>query len=90
MDGDGIHWTNEGHAIHIDKRDMLRNADLGVITLIHEATHKYANTLDYDDADDRIADFSYWLKPGLTTEQALNNAESYALFACRVGCKQGY
>ena len=90
MDGDGIHWTNEGHAIHIDKRDMLRNADLGVITLIHEATHKYANTLDYDDADDRIADFSYWLEPGLTTEQALNNAESYALFAFRVGCKQGY
>ena len=91
VDGDGTHWTADVHAIHIIKRDMLRNADLGVITLIHEATHKYAGTLDYDDADDRTADyFSYWLDPGLTTEQALNNAQSYALFAFRVGYKQGY
>ena len=85
MDGDGIHWTNEGHAIHIDKRDMLRNADLGVITLIHEATHRYANTWDHGLAGYRKEDDSDWRLPGLTVAEALHNADSYAHFTFRVG-----
>ena len=87
--GNGIHWTSEGHAIHISKKEMLRSADLGVITLIHEATHKYANTLDHRDAGYRREDDRDWKAPGLTVDQALNNADSYAYFAFRLGLDYG-
>lgn len=67
--------------IHI-RRDLLA-ADqfgLGVITFIHEATHKYASTRDHGDSgyiNNEGTDFD---APGLTAAQALNNADSYAWF----------
>ena len=64
--------------IHID-RDVL-GGELAVITFIHEATHKYADTVDHGDSgyvDNSGSDFD---APGLTTAQALNNADSYAWF----------
>ena len=82
---DGTHWTTDGHAIHIDKKKMLRDADHGVITLIHEATHRYANTWDHGLAGYRKEDDSDWRLPGLTVAEALHNADSYAHFAFRVG-----
>ena len=85
VDSDGNHWTNEGHAIHISKKLMLRSADLGVITVIHEATHRYANTLDHGFPGYRNGDDSGWMEPGLTVDQALNNADSYAYFTFGVG-----
>ena len=85
MVSDGNYRTHEGHAIHISKRDMLRDADLGVKVLIHEATHRYANTLDHGDAGYRRQNDRDWGAPGLTVDQALNNADSYACFAVRIG-----
>ena len=85
MISDGNYRTHEGHAIHISKRDMLRDADLGVKVLIHEATHRYANTLDHGDAGYRRQNDRDWGAPGLTVDQALNNADSYACFAVRIG-----
>lgn len=65
--------------IHID-RDTLDDADLSVITFIHEATHKYASTADHGDRgylENTGNDFD---EPGLTKKEALNNADSYAWF----------
>ena len=83
--GDGTALTHEGRTIHISKKCMLRSADIGVITVIHEATHKYANTLDHGFPGYRNGDDSGWMEPGLTVDQALNNADSYAYFAFHVG-----
>ena len=87
--GDGTALTHEGRTIHISKKCMLRSADIGVITVIHEASHKYANTFDHGDAGYRKEDDSGWWEPGLTVDQALNNADSYACFAFRIGLDYG-
>ena len=56
----------------------------GVMTFIHEATHRYANTLDFDEPGYSNDGVTY-NQPGLTTRQALSNAESYGWFAYKVG-----
>jgi hypothetical protein len=63
-------------------RDKTLLGPLGIVTLIHEATHKFAGTIDY----------SYFGDDGLTPEskftsreKALANADSYAFFVVNVG-----
>ena len=83
-----MHLTTEGHEIHLDKIELLQRhdgGDGGARMLIHEATHKYAYTADHGGAGYRHADDSGWMEPGLTVDQALNNADSYAYFAFHVG-----
>lgn len=82
---DGEHWSTHGHSIHVSKKRMLKSAELGIVTIIHEATHKYAYTLDHDDRGYRHSDDSGYWKPGLTPEEAFKNADSIAYFAYRVG-----
>ncbi len=65
--------------IHLD-RDALDDRGLAIITLIHEASHKYASTADFGDSgylEDDGVDFE---AAGLTNAQALRNADSYAWF----------
>jgi uncharacterized membrane protein len=79
---DGINGTARMGAIHIDK-DVLGNA-LGIQTLIHEASHKFAGTVDH-------CYFSHekpWgqILGNLTTsEKALNNADSFAFLLFLLG-----
>jgi len=76
---DGTVWRQS--AIHITG-DRLGLGRLGVQTLIHEATHKYAGTEDY-------CYFSYdgSTPSGTFTDKkrALQNADSYAWFVLKVG-----
>ncbi len=65
--------------IHID-RDTLDDAELSIITFIHEATHKYASTADHGDSGYLDNSGLQFDAPGLTKKQALNNADSYAWF----------
>ena len=65
--------------IHIDQ-DTLDDTELSIITFIHEATHKYAGTDDYDDRGYLENDGLDFQEPGLTKTEALNNADSYAWF----------
>jgi hypothetical protein len=73
--------------------DPYKNLKLeAASTLIHEATHLFANTIDY-------CYFEPWDEPkqpekeygdAFDNEQlALMNADSYARFVCRVGFKEG-
>jgi hypothetical protein len=62
--------------------EAMNGGSLGVLTLIHEASHKYAGTMDY----------CYFKSDGLTPEStftdknyALVNADSYAWFVVKVG-----
>jgi len=55
-----------------------------VTTFIHEATHRYANTQDFGEkgySNNGVV----FNQPGLTTMEALANAESYGWFAYKVG-----
>ncbi len=58
----------------------ISNADLAVITFIHEAHHKYASLADHGDDGYIYNDGSGYWDDGLTTAQALNNADTYAWF----------
>ncbi|WP_237214517.1 hypothetical protein [Falsiroseomonas oryziterrae] len=79
---DGVAWRQG--AIHVAGK-YLDDRE-GVITVIHEATHKYAGTIDYQ----------YFLSDGETPSgdpsatfddkaKALMNADSYAWFIMKVG-----
>ena len=56
----------------------------GVMTFIHEATHRYANTLDFGE-EGYSTDGVNFNQAGLTNAMALQNAESYGWFAYKVG-----
>jgi hypothetical protein len=65
--------------IHRD-RDTLSDADMRVRTFIHEASHKYASTADHGESGYLNDSFTAFKETGMTTDQALNNADSYACF----------
>jgi hypothetical protein len=70
----------------VNVSDALLQAETrqGVMTFLHEATHRYANTQDFD-AKGYSTDGVTFNAPGLTTMEALQNAESYGWFAYKVG-----
>jgi hypothetical protein len=78
-DSDGDAITRMGE-IHVDKMTIRSNMTMAVITYIHEATHRFSNTDDYGDQGYFKSDGSDFVAPGLTWQQALNNADSYAYF----------
>jgi hypothetical protein len=71
---------------HINVSDDLLTGETkqGVETFIHEATHRYANTVDVGQSGISTNGVVYDA-PGLTTMEALGNAESYGWFAYKVG-----
>lgn len=67
--------------IHMGSSIIKNNSQLNnVVLFIHEATHKYASTSDFGEKGYTTANGSY-RQHGLTTAEALNNADSYARFA---------
>jgi hypothetical protein len=78
-------------ATHI-LQDRLAQGRLGVKTVIHEWSHKYAGTVDAKPTGGYINDegTGFRLEP-LTKDKLLNNADSYAWFALKVGrSKDGF
>jgi hypothetical protein len=64
--------------IHLGS-DIFNSPEYAIFVILHEATHKYANTEDYDiQGYTAYLDSLAYKKPGLTKAQALKNAESYA------------
>ena len=61
-----------------------RNLHLAVITFIHEATHRYANTFDFDDKGYIDNDGDKFWSAGITKNDALLNADSHAWFIYKV------
>ena len=80
-----------GH-IHISRDKVQNSPAYAMVTYIHEATHRYAGTVDYGDkgyfflTDYITTGNVQWRDPGLTAAEALTNADSYALFVAEV-CK---
>jgi hypothetical protein len=80
-DGDPIARRGE---VHVDTATVRKNPVLATITLIHEACHKWGNLDDYDDKGYFNPKCTAYGAPGLTWQQALNNADSYAVFCYKV------
>jgi hypothetical protein len=80
-----------GH-IHVSREKVENSPAYAMITYIHEATHRYAGTVDYGDSgyffltQYLTTGTVQWRAPGLTAAQALTNADSYALFVAET-CK---
>ncbi len=80
-DGDPIARRGE---VHVDTATVRNNPVLATITLIHEACHKWGNLDDHDDKGYFNSKCTAYDAPGLTWQQALNNADSYAVFCYKV------
>jgi hypothetical protein len=69
-------------AIRMDEDTLLNGGRLAVVTLLHEATHKFAGTNDYcyfkDDSYSADGDFN-------DKTEALKNADGYAWFIYKMG-----
>lgn len=89
VDKDGDHVSRAGHTMHVSKKSLLGSEEIGVVTIIHEASHKYANTFDYGWSGYRKSNDSDWEEPGLTHAEAVNNADSLAYFVYRQGAGMG-
>ncbi len=62
--------------IHLDSDAIDKSPAFAALTLIHEATHKFASTGDYR----YVAESTGQYEGPITKAQALNNADSYAYF----------
>lgn len=62
-DGDRVHRLGD---IHLDRDTINNDMTMAVITFIHEATHRFANTDDHDDRGYFKSDGSDFCAPGLT------------------------
>ncbi|AWF82163.1 hypothetical protein BTJ40_15735 [Microbulbifer sp. A4B17] len=66
--------------VHMNAYTIDNNSNfLNAVTFLHEASHKYAGTVDHGDKGYTDKEGEY-LKKGLTKGSALINAESYARF----------
>jgi hypothetical protein len=67
--------------IHI-ARELLSPLRFGLalVVFLHEATHKYGNTEDHAEKGYMNNNGLAYQSPGLTTKEALKNADSYAWF----------
>lgn len=77
--------TSRGEAvkrgdIHLDSDRLDTGTEDSAKTIIHEATHKFASAADYGKSGYTNDEDGSFRADGLTREQALNNAESYARF----------
>jgi len=81
-DADGDRITRLGD-IHVRTSTLRKDMLMATITYLHEATHRFCNTDDHDDMGYFKGDHSGYIAPGLTWQQALNNADSYSYFVYR-------
>ncbi len=79
FDEDGDQVARKGD-IHLDTSTVKNDLPMAVITYIHEATHRFANTNDYDQRGYFRSDGTDFESPGLTAFQAVLNADSYAYY----------
>ncbi|WP_291295786.1 hypothetical protein [Elioraea sp.] len=70
--------------IHISARRLRQGIWLAAKTIIHEASHKFASTADFGKRGYTDDDSGLFWAAGLTADEALNNAESYARFVLHV------
>jgi hypothetical protein len=83
---DGDTWRMG--AMRIDADTLEKGGRLGVVTLIHEATHKYAGTNDYCYFKNNSRDPNPGTGKSFNDKaEALKNADSYAWFTYKVGRK---
>lgn len=79
---------------HVDRSYIenfsQENRARAIITFIHESTHRYAGTVDFDDMG-YVSATTYlgngtirFREPGLTKANALINADSYAIFTYHI------
>lgn len=73
--------------IHVTRDYIMNNRFQAVRVLIHEASHKFCQTDDFDEQGYMKADGSDFRAPGITSAQCLNNADSYAYFCMALGYK---
>jgi hypothetical protein len=71
--------------IHVTRDYIMTNRFQAVRTLIHEASHKFADTVDFDEMGYIEDDGSDFREQGITAEQCLRNADSYAYFCMALG-----
>lgn len=81
-------YGNRQGDIHVTRDYIMNNRFQAVRTLIHEASHRFAQTDDFDEQGYMEADGSDFREPGITAEQCLRNADSYAYFCMAVGYKR--
>ncbi|MDE1897272.1 MAG: hypothetical protein KGH91_09365 [Rhodospirillales bacterium] len=67
--------------IHLDSDRLDGDPEWAAKTTIHEASHKFASTADFGNIGYTDDDTYKFRAAGLTAAQAINNAESYAMFA---------
>lgn len=72
-------------AIHVTRDYIMNNRFQAVRVFIHEATHRFANTADFDEQGYMYADGSDFREDGIKADQCLNNADSYAYFCMALG-----
>lgn len=65
--------------IHIHERMMSKEWGNSILTYVHEASHKFAATKDHEKRG-YIDGTGKYKAPGLTADEALVNADSYAWF----------
>jgi len=70
--------------IHVTPEYIKGNRFQAVRVFIHEASHKYASTDDFDEKGYIWADGSDFRQPGITAAECLRNADSYAYFVMSV------
>lgn len=68
--------------MHI-KETILRHDTFGTLVLIHEATHRYAGTVDH--AYYTIESLGNFIDAKISNLNALSNADSYAWFIMKIG-----
>ncbi|WP_144185456.1 hypothetical protein [Elioraea rosea] len=69
--------------IHVGAARLDQGVKLAAKTVVHEASHKFASTADFGKRG-YTYDNGVFVEEGLTPEEALNNAESYARFVLHV------
>ncbi len=79
-----VRGGNKGD-IHVTPDYVKSNAKQAVRVFIHEASHKYASTDDFDEKGYIYSDGSDFRSPGITKDQCINNADSYAYFVMMAG-----
>jgi hypothetical protein len=79
-----LYWEDVHGQIHLDS-DIFSDPQYATFVFVHEAFHKYADLDDHEEqgysAVHSRRDVLWYRQPGMTKEQALLNAESYAHLA---------
>src|SRR5436190_3572215 len=78
-DKDGDPISRRG-TIHVGVQVTREDPVLATITLIHEAGHKWVSLQDHGDKGYYWSECTTYTAPGLTWQEALKNADSYAVF----------